>query len=72
MKIVVAEKQEAAADDDVIEARATPAPVDHATTDTMTALPPTVDNEGEAAEQALSAEATEHQTPPADGGQGAT
>jgi large subunit ribosomal protein L22 len=61
MKIVVAEKQEA-----VIEASSAPrravrgTPADHATTEATLALPSTVDNEGEAAEQALSADAVDH------------
>jgi large subunit ribosomal protein L22 len=61
MKIVVAEKQDEVAidDDGVIEASAIPAPSDHATTEAGLALPSTVDNEGEAAEQALSADAAE-------------
>ena len=59
MKIVVAEKQdEVEIDDDVIEASAIPTPtVDHATIEATEALPATVDDEGEAAEQALSADA---------------
>jgi large subunit ribosomal protein L22 len=66
MKIVVAEKQEDV-DDGVIEAtpararRTTastaPRAADHAATEAGLALPPTVDNEGEAAEQAMSADA---------------
>jgi hypothetical protein len=64
MKIVVAEQQDAA-DDAVIEGAAVrgrgrrtapPAPADHATTEATLALPATVDSEGEAAEQSLSAE----------------
>jgi large subunit ribosomal protein L22 len=67
MKIVVAEKQDDA-DDDVIEGSAISrrvrpaapaAPVDHVTTEAGLALPSTVDNEGEAAEQAMSADASE-------------
>ena len=61
MKIVVAEKQDEA-DDGVIEgaasrsrSRSTPA-ADHVATDTMTSLPSTVDDAGEAAEQAMSAD----------------
>ena len=52
---------------------------DHVATAATDSLPPTVDNEGEAAEQALSADASkasdkaeaEHHTPPTSGGQGA-
>jgi large subunit ribosomal protein L22 len=63
MKIVVAEKQdEVELDDDVIEASAIPAPPDHVSTESGLALPPTVDNEGEAAEQSLSSEAADHAT----------
>jgi large subunit ribosomal protein L22 len=63
MKIVVAEKQdEVEVDDDVIEASAIPTPPDHVGTEAGLALPPTVDNEGEAAEQSLSAEAADHAT----------
>jgi large subunit ribosomal protein L22 len=70
MKIVVAEKQDVVeADDDVIEASAIPAPVtftpppvvDHAP---IEALPATVDDEGEAAEQALSADHVAAEEPP--------
>jgi large subunit ribosomal protein L22 len=59
MKIVVAEQQDEV-DAGVIEASAVPtpatraAPPDHATVEATAALPPTVDDEGEAAEQALS------------------
>jgi large subunit ribosomal protein L22 len=71
MKIVVAEKREDATDD-VIEGsairgrarRGAPvsqttlvSPTDHVTTEAGLALPATVDNEGEAAEQAMSADA---------------
>jgi large subunit ribosomal protein L22 len=76
MKIVVAEQQDPV-DDGVIEASAIPtraarsrpaaqpdhAPPDHVTTEATAALPGTVDDEGEAAEQALShdaAEASDH------------
>jgi large subunit ribosomal protein L22 len=64
MKIVVAEQRDEV-DDDAIEGTAirTPAtrtpPADHALTEATLALPPTVDDEGEAAEQAMSAEQTE-------------
>jgi large subunit ribosomal protein L22 len=86
MKIVVAERQDAAADGDVIEASAIPTPVtraappvDHVSTDPALALPATVDDEGEAAEQSLSEDAVkaeqagetghsdEEQTPPPSG-----
>jgi large subunit ribosomal protein L22 len=73
MKIVVAERQEDT-DAGVIEGSARraparrPAPVesasDHVTTDAALSLPATVDNEGEAAEQALSAEAVAHAVMP--------
>jgi large subunit ribosomal protein L22 len=65
MKIVVAEKQDdVESDDDVIEASAIPTPtVDHVTTQAAEALPATVDDEGEAAEQALSAEAVAAEQP---------
>jgi large subunit ribosomal protein L22 len=71
MKIVVAEQQDPV-DDGVIEASAIPTraaratPVsqpDHVTTEATAALPGTVDDEGEAAEQAMShdaAEASDH------------
>jgi large subunit ribosomal protein L22 len=53
----------------------TAAAVDHASTPATDSLPSTVDDEGEAAEQALSDDATDkadHQTPPGSTGQGAT
>jgi large subunit ribosomal protein L22 len=68
MKIVVAEKQDEVADD-VIEASAIPAPAsrtspveqaDHVHTDASSSLPGTVDDEGEAAEQALSQDQASH------------
>jgi large subunit ribosomal protein L22 len=64
MKIVVAEQRDEV-DDDAIEGTATrtPAtrtpPADHALTEATLALPPTVDDEGEAAEQAMSADQAE-------------
>jgi len=63
MKIVVAEREEVM-DDGTIEASTVrtraprPARSDHATTPATTALPATVDDEGEAAEQAMSADQT--------------
>jgi large subunit ribosomal protein L22 len=75
MKIVVAEQQNEVADD-VIEARAAPAArsrrttqaeqPDHVHTDAALSLPGTVDDEGEAAEQAMShdqAERADHAAP---------
>jgi large subunit ribosomal protein L22 len=74
MKIVVAEQQDEVTADDVIEGTAAVSrtidrptaerpTADHATTDAALALPPTVDNEGEAAERAMSADAAGHAVP---------
>jgi large subunit ribosomal protein L22 len=69
MKIVVAEKQEVengggggARGAPRAASRAPVAQADHASTAATLALPATVDNEGEAAEQALSADAADHAT----------
>ncbi len=97
MKIVVAERDEAADNMDVIDTKAmapTSAPTpptsttttsittaDHSHVDAALSLPATVDNEGEAAEQALSADqaaksdaeaAAAPHTPPGTAGQGAS
>ena len=92
MKIVVAERYEAAGNMDVIDTQAmapTSAPTpttstttaDHSHVDAALSLPATVDNEGEAAEQALSADqaaksdaeaAAAPHTPPGTAGQGAS
>jgi hypothetical protein len=45
---------------------------DHAATDATLSVPATEGTEAEAAQQSMSDDAAEHQTPPGSGGQGAT